>query len=169
MTDAAKPVPNPEADLTSPKQADDRPDPNPPADRTPPKSPDSRSQQDQVDDRLRVLKEVVTSVLALGIVGATLFWASMSFGFTGDPIRMQDSKDLLAGLTGLTGVVLGYYFGRGPSEAHAFRAQRQVDEAVTERSQMESKVDHIYAKVQEMADNNEPMTREGEMAIRAIQ
>jgi hypothetical protein len=49
---------------------------------------------------------------------------------------MEDAKELLATMTGLSGVVIGYYFGRVPGESRASQAQQQMATAVadTERA-----------------------------------
>jgi hypothetical protein len=91
-----------------------------------------------IDERLQLLKELVSAALALAIVGTTLYFAGAAFGLAGDTTRMHDAKDLLAGMTGLTGVVLGYYFGRVPSEARASQAQRQIEGAVIERDRVQA-------------------------------
>ena len=56
------------------------------------------------DERLQLLTEAVMAILALAIIGGTLYWAGVAFGIRGDEVSTQQSDDLIAGLAGLTGV-----------------------------------------------------------------
>jgi hypothetical protein len=67
--------------------------------------------------KIQFFKEVFTAVLALVIIGATTVTAFLSFNMVGDATKMGDAKDLLTIMLGVAGVVLGYYFGRVPSDA----------------------------------------------------
>jgi len=59
---------------------------------------------------------------------------------------MEDAKALLAVMSGLSGVVVGYYFGRVPGEAHASRAQDQMQK-------MQGKVGGATAKLVDLEDS----------------
>ena len=104
----------------------------------------------QLDSRLQMIKEGVTAILALAIVGTTLYWMSMAFGLAGDATKMSDAKDLLALMSGLTGVVLGYYFGRVPSEARASQAQLQVVKATQSEDRMKVSMAKMMDELGEM-------------------
>jgi hypothetical protein len=75
------------------------------------------------EDSPRPPREWVMDALAVAIVGSTIFCALWSFRFVGEEGQMEDAKALLAAMSGLSGVVIGYYFGRTPGETHAARAQ----------------------------------------------
>jgi len=64
-------------------------------------------------------KEVVAAFIALLIVGSTVVLSFVAVAQVGHSQQMQDAMDLLAAMSGLVGVVLGYYFGRVPAERHA--------------------------------------------------
>lgn len=111
-----------------------------------------------VETRLQVMREGVAAVLALAIVGSTLYWMGSSFQMTGDPTRMGDAKDLLALMSGLAGVVVGYYFGRVPSDARATEAHERMDAAMDDKQRMKTSMEvtegtlqQIEAKLQTMA------------------
>jgi len=80
------------------------------------------------------LKEIVAAVLALLIVGSTVFWSIGAYFFVGNTGQMHDAKELLATMAGLAGVVLGYYFGRIPAEKHAGDMMKVVDHYMNQES-----------------------------------
>lgn len=96
--------------------------------------------------KIQFFKEIFTALLALIIIGFTLTIAFRSFNMAGDAKKMADAKDLLTVMLGVAGVVVGYYFGRVPSDARAAQATTRADAAVDQREQ-------IKAKVRGIADN----------------
>jgi hypothetical protein len=73
---------------------------------------------------IQAFKEIVTAVIGLTLVAATVWLMVRSVGLT-DHTRFEDTRTILDVLVGLVGVVLGYYFGRIPAEARADQAQKQ--------------------------------------------
>jgi hypothetical protein len=115
-----------------------------------------------------IFKEAVTAIIALLLVWTTIRVITSLLGFVGDELRMNQAKDLLSVLTGLMGVVLGYYFGRIPAEAHAAQAQEQANQAVAQGEQAKARSEMIGERAGELADQasdlvagmqNAPMTR----------
>jgi hypothetical protein len=78
---------------------------------------------------LQAVKEGVTAALGLVIVIFTLAMAYKVFTFVGENDKISDGKDVLMLVLGLTGVVIGYYFGRVPADARAAQAQGQAEAA----------------------------------------
>ncbi len=100
---------------------------------------------------LQRFKEIVTAILGISIVIFTLILAWQAFGVlrTGDAFdekRMSAAKDILLLLLGLSGVVIGYYFGRVPADARATQAQEQANTAISQAEQ-------ISAEAQSVADD----------------
>ncbi|MGZ8978790.1 MAG: hypothetical protein ACXW22_15310 [Allosphingosinicella sp.] len=78
---------------------------------------------------LQAVKEVVTAALGLFIVSFTLAMAYKVFTYVGENEKISDAKDVLMLVLGLSGVVIGYYFGRVPADARAAQAQGQAEAA----------------------------------------
>jgi hypothetical protein len=121
-----------------------------------------------VDAIITIFKEAVTAIIALLLVWTTIRVITSLLGFVGDEMRMTQAKALLSVLTGLMGVVLGYYFGRIPAEAHAAQAQEQANQAVAQGEQAKARSEMIGERAGELADQasdlvagmqNAPMTR----------
>ncbi|MCX6694575.1 MAG: hypothetical protein NT074_08555 [Methanomicrobiales archaeon] len=89
---------------------------------------------------LLLFKEGVTAVIAFAIIGATLLFFGIVAGYVGDPLKITDAKDLLVILTGLAGVVLGYYFGRVPADARAIRAITEANKAIADNAVVKAKM-----------------------------
>jgi hypothetical protein len=89
---------------------------------------------------LLLFKEGVTAVIAFAIIGATLLFFGIVAGYVGDPLKITDAKDLLVILTGLAGVVLGYYFGRVPADARAIRAITEANTAIADNAVVKAKM-----------------------------
>jgi hypothetical protein len=101
---------------------------------------------------LQWLRELTTTALAILIVGFTLWIAAKAVGLVGDDTKTPAIKDLLTSLLGPAGVVIGYYFGRAPAEAHAADATRRADSATADR-------DEVRAKAQQVATDLENAER----------
>jgi hypothetical protein len=78
------------------------------------------------DKQLATGKEVVTGCLGITIVLVTLLVALIAILFAGNADARSAAKDVLLVLTGLVGVVLGYYFGRVPGEVRADKAEGEA-------------------------------------------
>lgn len=80
--------------------------------------------------KLAVGKEIVTGCLGILIVTTMLFLAVMAvlavLAGVGDKETWSAAKDILLILSGLVGVVLGYYFGRMPGELRADQAEGEA-------------------------------------------
>jgi hypothetical protein len=96
------------------------------------------------------LKEVVTAVLGLAIVGFTLYMAAAAFSFVGNSQSMSDARVLLTLMLGLSGVVLGYYFGRVPADMRAAQAQEQTNDAMNTVEHFRSRDHEMGRKLHEM-------------------
>ena len=69
-----------------------------------------------VEQGIQLMKEVVTALLGVIIVGFTLVMGWKAFSYVGEQQKMSDAKDVLLLMLGLAGVVIGYYFGRVPAD-----------------------------------------------------
>ena len=123
--------------------------------------------------KMQCFKEVFTALLALVIIGVTALIAWRSFNMAGDTKKMSDAKDLLTIMLGVAGVVVGYYFGRMPSDARAAQAASRADEAVNEREQMKAKArgladdmdDAMAESARSATDNGQPSADQSHMRI----
>lgn len=84
------------------------------------------------DKKVAIGKEIVTGCLGILIVGMTLLVAftALLVGIV-QPDAWSMAKDVLLVLTGLVGVVLGYYFGRIPADARTDKAEEKAETAKT--------------------------------------
>jgi hypothetical protein len=85
---------------------------------------------------IQIFKEIVTALLGLGLVIYTLVLANNALQYVGDETKMSDAKDILLLVLGLSGVVIGYYFGRVPADARATQAQEQANAATAQAEQV---------------------------------
>ena len=95
---------------------------------------------------LRAFKEGVTALIGLSIIVFTLVVAIRSLGSAGKP-EMADVKDVLSLIMGLTGVVIGYYFGRIPADARADEAQKQTNSAIAQSAEVSVQAEALADKV----------------------
>jgi hypothetical protein len=102
------------------------------------------------DARAQWLKEVVAAALGLLLVGGTVVMAFVILTKTGPDL--QAAKDILLVLTSLTGVVLGYYFGRIPSDARAAQAQQVADRAQQETAEVKTRARGLADQVESIVD-----------------
>ncbi|MEI7434776.1 MAG: hypothetical protein WCJ93_11050 [Methanomicrobiales archaeon] len=78
---------------------------------------------------IQFFKEVITAMIGLAIIAFTLWFLLKVFGVIGVPTEIEEAKNLLTMMMGLTGVVVGYYFGRAPADAQATNANIQAAKA----------------------------------------
>lgn len=104
------------------------------------------------EEFITIFKEVVTALIALALVWTTVRTFGALLAMTGDATRLAQAKDLLTVLTGLLGVVLGYYFGRLPAEARAAQAQDQAAKALVEGEQAQAHSERISEQAEVLAD-----------------
>src|SRR5688572_24032410 len=103
-----------------------------------------------VEQYIQLFKEVVTAILGLALVIYTLFLAHSTFRYAGDEAKMSDAKDILLLVLGLSGVVIGYYFGRVPADAHATQAQEQANAATAQAEQVSAQAQAAAEQVDEI-------------------
>ncbi|MFY0563719.1 hypothetical protein ACN28E_07725 [Archangium lansingense] len=94
--------------------------------------------QVQLDTRLAYFRELVTGSIGVLIVAVSLFCTV---------VALFRNRDMFPFLSGLVGVVLGYYFGRAPGEAQAAKAQLEAQGARKE-------LDHLAGEVRSVLDSN---------------
>ena len=102
-------------------------------------------------ERLQLRKETVATVLALLVVGGTVGLALIAVLF----IRGSDlstAKDVLVLLSSLAGVVLGYYFGRIPGDAHAEQSAQQAQQAQEAAAHTRSAAQSVGERALQMAN-----------------
>jgi hypothetical protein len=112
-----------------------------------------------IEQGIQLMKEIVTALLGLVIVGYTLVIGWRVFSYVGDQQKMSDAKDILLLMLGLAGVVIGYYFGRVPADARATQSQQQADSANAHAEQVSvqagaaaDQVDAILTRTSESPD-----------------
>ena len=110
------------------------------------------------DKQLATGKEVVTGCLGVMIVLVTLLVALTAIVFAGNADARSAAKDVLLVLTGLVGVVLGYYFGRVPGEARADKAE---SEAKVTRSALDRTVTEVRGLLENQGVDVERGSAEG--------
>src|SRR5438067_1295527 len=101
-------------------------------------SQDNKQETDP-ESGLQLFREIVTAVIGISIIIVTIILIVITFTFIGDATKFSAAKDLLLLVFSLTGVVMGYYFGRVPAEGRAAEAQKQTYQA-------NSKVDKVTNK-----------------------
>jgi hypothetical protein len=113
--------------------------------------------------QIQLFKEIFTAVLAFVIIGITAVLAYRSFNMAGDTQKMGDAKDLLTIMLGVAGVVVGYYFGRVPSDARAAQAASRADAAESHRDQIKSTAKDLADDMDDvMAESTRSTTRNGQ-------
>jgi hypothetical protein len=102
------------------------------------------------------LKEIVAALLGVLIVLITLILALKTYRYVGDATKISDAKDILQVLIGLAGVVIGYYFGRVPADAHAVQAQEQANAATAQSEQVSAQAEVLAGQVDQVMDRMIP-------------
>jgi len=95
--------------------------------------------------RTAMTKELATGALAAVIVLTTLSIAVASVFWVHGAEGRAAAKDTLVFLNGLVGVILGYYFGRIPSESRADRAEADAIQARAARDRLAAGVREVLA------------------------
>jgi len=84
-----------------------------------------------MNNTVTILKEIVSAVLALALVGTAIWLMVESFSL--DPKMTADEFQRRSGVlqiaVGLAGTAVGYYFGRVPAEKSADAARQSESEA----------------------------------------
>jgi hypothetical protein len=122
---------------------------------------------------IQLFREAFTALLALVIIGFTLYLAVRSFNLAGDPKKIADAKDLLTIMLGIAGVVVGYYFGRVPGDARAAQATSRADTAVRQREQIKAQARSLAGQADDIISGAFSNARGGQpppdlAAIRAL-
>jgi hypothetical protein len=99
-------------------------------------------------------KEQVAGRLAGLVVGGTVVLAAITIFavlFNISTANVENAKNILLILSPLCGVVLGYYFGRIPSEAQAQQAQARADQAEGESARAKQEAQAITSEAADLA------------------
>lgn len=118
----------------------------------PPATQPTDSARAKAETFILIFKEVVTAIIAILIAVTALLLVANLVPMLGDPAKMTQGKELLSTITGLFGVVLGYYFGRIPADARAAQAQEQAVKATQQGEQAAARSDMVSARAEELAD-----------------
>ncbi|GAC1385944.1 MAG: hypothetical protein NVSMB33_15280 [Ktedonobacteraceae bacterium] len=110
---------------------------------------------------IQFFKEIVTALMGLALIAYTLYMLNSVLGLVGDANKLSSAKDLLLLLLGLTGVVLGYYFGRVPADARAAQAQQQAASATGKTAQVGAQANQLSQQL----DNLDRAVTRGKDAI----
>lgn len=137
----ARPIPLPSVPQGVPAMNDNPPDTQP-----------ADSARARAETFILIFKEVVTAIIAILIALTALLLVFNLVPMLGDPAKMTQGKELLSIITGLFGVVLGYYFGRIPADARAAQAQEQAVKATQQGEQAAARSDMVSARAEELAD-----------------
>jgi hypothetical protein len=153
----------------APKKSDDSKDPSGPVmkglppslkggrqDKMESPSESPRKRQWTPELQMQLLKEIVTALLAFLIVIYTLVIVWHSFTYVGDTTKAGDAKDLLTIMSGLAGVVVGYYFGRVSADARASQASAKADGALSQNAHLKAKAQSISTGLNHVIDNSAP-------------
>src|SRR5262245_41430460 len=104
-------------------------------------------------DILQFVKEGVTAIIGLLLVGATLWIAFDTFALAGSGAKMEDGKTVLMLMMGLAGVVTGYYFGRTPADARASQSESRGEAATAHALQMAARSTEIAEQAEAIASD----------------
>jgi len=108
---------------------------------TPVPAKPTAAEKPSFDSWLTALREGVTGCLGVLIVLTTLVLILSTFLLLllRPAAEFEPMRNILVMLNGMTGVVLGYYFGRMPTEARAQQAEKGRDSAEAQRTEAEKK------------------------------
>ncbi|SRR6266566_656014 len=114
------------------------------------KSPNVKQSQWTPELIIQLVKEFVCAALGIFLIVYTVIMANNAFGMVGDTARLSNAKDLLLLLISLTGVVLGYYFGRAPADARAAQAMKQATVATAQTYEIGNTVEGVGTDLNKM-------------------
>ena len=107
------------------------------------------------EQKMQVFREGVAALLAVLLLGSTMWLTYRTFGMAGREDQMKDAMGVLTLLFGIAGVVVGYYFGRVPGDARAaqahdttqaaMRTMQDMSESSSTSRQMAEKTQQIQA------------------------
>jgi len=89
----------------------------------------------------------VTAIIGLAIIAYTLYMTTVTLGMVGDTNKLPSAKDFLLLFLSLTGVVLGYYFGRIPADARSAQTQQQVMNTTAQNAQVGAKAEQLAQQI----------------------
>lgn len=96
--------------------------------------------------KMQAFKEIVTAIMGLAVVIFTLVLAWSSLTYSANDAQMSNVKDILLLVLGLSGVVIGYYFGRIPADARTTLANAKAEKAAVQASAAADGLDNVIAK-----------------------
>ena len=140
--------------LPKPSPPSGRPGAEPEADHPP---AGSRKGQWTPELWMQLIKEIVTGVLAFLIISVTLVTAWRSFDLIGDAGKVTQAKDLLTVMLGLSGAVVGYYFGRISSDARASQANARAESMISENARIKARARGFSANLDHIIDESAPV------------
>src|SRR5258708_20158939 len=99
------------------------------------------------------MEEIVCAAMVLLLIAHTVYMVNNVLGMVGNTPKLNDAKDLLLLLLSLTGVVLGYYFGRVPADARASQAQKQATVATAHSYQISDIAKDVSDQITKMIEH----------------
>ncbi len=114
------------------------------------KTPIVKQSQWTPEQIIQLVKELVCATLGIFLIVFTVLMANNAFSMVGDSAKLSNAKDLLLLLLSLSGVVLGYYFGRTPADARANQAIKQATVATAHSHELGSKAEVVGVKLNQM-------------------
>jgi hypothetical protein len=155
-----------DADGTAPMTRGTRPapqSPSPPTGNAPggaePAARAASAEQWTPQTCLQLLKEIVTAVIGLLLVGSTVAMAFDTFNLAGSGAKVADAKNILIMMMGLAGVATGYYFGRVPADARANQSESRARAATAHAARVMAKSAQIVDQAETISSRS--VTRAG--------
>jgi hypothetical protein len=105
--------------------------------------PETTQSPPQPGERSALYREIITSIVGALIVVTTMVVVLLSVFFPGGSDNQESARNALSFLYSMLGVVLGYYFGRAPGDAHAAQAASEAKAASRQSQEMAHEVRSI--------------------------
>lgn len=122
------------------------------------------------EQEMQVFKERVTAIIGLALVTLTVVtFLYMVFAILGNSNQLAAAKDIMTMILPLTGVVLGYYFGRVPADARAAQSQEKADNATAQAEHVKTEAGHVAEVLDNMAADQAVQDGDGSRSLEAIQ